>query len=82
MKNSHWKVFEKDMKIHMISHIKVHPSTTYHILLAKFGELPNILYALKLTLSFQQWLAHLPCSWLVSQEVSLSRHLAKQGANT
>ena len=64
----------------MMSHIKVHPSIAYHILLAKFGELPKKLNAL--TLSFQQRLAHLPSSWLVGQEVSLSRHLAEQGANT
>ena len=79
--NSHWKVFEKGMKIHMMSNIKVHPSTTYHILLAEFGELPMQLYALKLTLSFQQWLAHPPSSWLVSQAISLSHHLA-EGTNT
>ena len=27
LKNSHWKVFEKGMKMHMTSHVKVHPST-------------------------------------------------------
>ena len=40
------------------------------------------LYAPKLTVSFQQQLVHLPTSWLVNQAVSLSRHLAKRGANT
>jgi hypothetical protein len=64
MKNSHWKVFEKGTKIHTRSRIKVHPSTTYHILLAEIGEPPKKLYALKLNISFQHWLAHLPCSWL------------------
>ena len=28
LKNSHWKVFEKGMKIHMMSHVKVCSSTT------------------------------------------------------
>ena len=70
------------MKIHIMSHIKVHSSITYHILLAEFGELPMELYALNLTMSFQQRLAHLRSSWLVSQARSLSQHLAKQGANT
>lgn len=32
--------------------------TSYHILLAAFGEFPIKLYALKLALGFQQWLAH------------------------
>jgi len=82
LKNSHWKVFEKDMKIHMMSHVKVRSSTTYHILLAEFGELPMELYALKLTMGFQQRLAHLPSSRLVSQATSLSRLLAEQGFNT
>jgi hypothetical protein len=31
---------------------------------------------------FQQWLAHLSPSWLVSKAISLSRHLAKQRFNT
>ena len=34
--------------------------TTYHILLAEFGELPMKLCALKLAIGFQQQLAHLP----------------------
>ena len=74
LKSSHWKVFEKGMKIHMMSHIKV-CSSTYRILLVEFGELPMELYALKLTMSFQQRLAHLPSSWLVKQATSLSPHL-------
>ena len=32
----------------MMSHVKVCSSTTYHIILAKFGELPMEIYALKL----------------------------------
>ena len=36
LKNSHWKVFEKGMKMYMMSHIKVRSSTTYHILLVEF----------------------------------------------
>ena len=57
----------KGMKMHMVSHIKLHSLTTYHILLAKFGELPIELNALKLTMGFQQWLAHLVSSWLVNK---------------
>ena len=52
LKNFHWKVFEKGLKMHMMPHIKVRPSKTYHILLAEFGELPMELHALKLTLTF------------------------------
>ena len=70
------------MKIHMMSHFKICSLTTYHIRLAKFEQLPMELYALKLTMSFQQHLAHLSSSWLVSQATSLSEHLAEQGANT
>ena len=33
LKNSHWRVFKKVTKMHMMSHHKVHSSTTYHILL-------------------------------------------------
>ena len=40
------------------------------------------LYSLKLTLRFQQWLAHLCSSWLVNQAISFSRHLAEQETNT
>ena len=42
------------MNIHMMAHMKVWSLTTYHILLAKFGELSNELYALKLNTEFQQ----------------------------
>jgi hypothetical protein len=72
----------KGMKMHMVSHIKVHSSTTYHILLARSGELPNELNALKLTMGFQQRLAHLAPSWLVNKATSLSQHLTKQGLST
>ena len=54
LKNSHWKVFEKDIEIRMMSHVKVCSSTTYHIILAEFKELPIELYALKLTMGSQQ----------------------------
>ena len=40
LENSNWRIFEKRVKTHMMSHIKVHSSTTCYILLAKFGELP------------------------------------------
>ena len=33
LKSSHWKVFEKGMNLHMMSHIKVCSSTTHYILL-------------------------------------------------
>ena len=36
LKNSHWKVFEEGKKMHMMSHVKVRPLTTYHILLVEF----------------------------------------------
>jgi hypothetical protein len=58
----------------MMSHIKVHSSTPYHILLAKFGEPPKGLCALKLVVGFQQWLTHLSLSWLVNQATLLSQH--------
>ena len=41
LKNPHWIVFEKSMKMHMMSHIKVCPLTTYHILLVEFKEPPT-----------------------------------------
>ena len=63
LKNSHWKGFEKDMKKHMMSHVKVCSLTTYHSLLSK---LHMGLYGLKLTMSFRQRLAQLPSSWLVN----------------
>jgi len=50
---THWKVFEKGMKIHMISHVKMCSMTTYHIMLAKLGEFPTKLYTLMLIMSFQ-----------------------------
>ena len=59
LENSHWKLFEKGMKMNMMCHVKVRSSTIYHILLAKFGELPIELYTHKLTMGFQQWFAHL-----------------------
>ena len=81
-KNFHWKVFEKGMKIHILSHIKAHSLTTYHIVPAKFGELPIEFYALMRIVGFQHWLAHLPSSWLINQATLLSRHLVKQGVDT
>ena len=82
LKSSDWKVSEKGMKMHMMSHVKVWSTTTYHILLAEFRELPIELYTLKLTMGFQQQLAHLTPSWLVSKATSLSRNQAEQGFNT
>ena len=65
-----WKVFEKGMKINMMSYVKVRSLTTYHILLAEIQRTPIELYALTLTMDFQQRLAHLPSSWLVNQAIS------------
>ena len=47
--NSFEKDFEKGMKMHMMSHVKVCSTTTYHILLHRFGELP--IYGLSIMLS-------------------------------
>ena len=79
---THWKIFDKGMKMHMMYHVKVCSSTTYHILLYEYGELPIELHTLKFTLGFQQRLTHLSYSWLVSKATSLSRHLAKHGFYT
>ena len=82
LKNSQWKVFKKGMKIHVMSHVKVHSLKTYCIKLAKFRELPLEVYYLKLIMDFHHQLAHLPSSWLVNQATSLSQHLAEQGYDT
>ena len=56
------------MKIYMMSHVNVCSLTTYHILLVEFGELLMDLYALNLTMSFQQQLAtYPPLGYLVKQ---------------
>ena len=52
------KVFEKGVKMHIMSHVKVHSLATYHMLLAKFEELFKELHALKLTMGFQQHFTH------------------------
>ena len=57
--HTYWKVFEKGMKMHMRHHVKVCSLTTYHVVLAKFGEHTIDLHALKLTLGFQHCLAPL-----------------------
>ena len=82
LKNSHWKVSKKGVKIHMMSQVKMRSSTTYHILLAKFGKFPIEKYTLKLITGFQQWQCPPTSSWLINQATSLSRQLAKQGVNT
>jgi hypothetical protein len=68
--------------MHMMSQVKEGSLTTYHLFLTEFGELSIEVYALKLTMGFQQELAHLSPSWLVSIATSLSRHLAEQRFNT
>ena len=40
LKTSYWKVFEKGMKMQMMSHVTVRSLNSYHILLAEFEELP------------------------------------------
>jgi hypothetical protein len=62
------KIFEKGMKIHMMSHIKMRSFITYYIMLTEFGEPPMDVYAHKLTTSFQEQFAHLPSPWLVMWE--------------
>lgn len=52
--------------MHVMSHVEVHTSTTYHIILVEFGELPIEVYTLKLTMGFQQWLTCLFPYWLLS----------------
>ena len=74
LKNSPWKVFKKGLKLHAMSHVKLCSWTTYHNLLA---ELPNDLYTHKLPMGFQEQLAHLPSSWVVSKATSPSQHLAE-----
>ena len=76
-KNSHWKVFEKGMKV-IWCPVKARTLITHHIVLAELKKLPMSLSSL----GFQQWLTHLSFSWLVSKATSLSQHLAKQGLNT
>ena len=66
----------------MMSHIKMHSSTIYHILLVEFGELLIELHALKLTINFLQQLAQVSPSWLVSKATSLSQHMVEHEFNT
>ena len=66
----------------MMSHIKMHSSTIYHILLVEFGELLIELHALKLTINILQQLAQVTPSWLVSKATSLSQHMVEHEFNT
>ena len=61
LQNSHWKVFREghDDTSYDVSRQRT-LLKTYRILLARFGELPIELNALKLTMGFQQRLGHLP----------------------
>jgi len=45
------------MKMHMVSHVEVHSSKTFHILLVEFGGCPIELHALKLTIGSRLQLA-------------------------
>lgn len=54
------------MRIHMISHIKLHSSTSYHIFLAHFGQHLMDLDVLKLPTGFQKKPSH-PTFLLVGQ---------------
>ena len=59
LKNSHWKVFEKGMKMHLMSPFKVYSLTTYHILLVESGELPLELHSqAHYRLSTPSWLVN------------------------
>ena len=46
--------FEKGMKMHTMSHLKMHSLTTYHILLVEFEKNSIKLCALKCIMGFQQ----------------------------
>ena len=81
-KTSHWKVFEKDVKIRMMSRVKVRSLTNYHVFMAQFREFLIDLYALEYIMGFPQRRALLSPSWLIDKATPLSRHLAKQGFNT
>ena len=62
-------IYEKGMKIHMMmSHVKVYSLTTYHVLLAKFGEFTIDLHALKLTIGSTTTL-------VTSLSIPLSQHM-------
>ena len=57
----------------------------WHPTILCWSNLENIfmeLYALKLTIGFQQHFAHLPSPLLVKQATLLFQHLAKQGFDT
>ena len=54
--------------MHIMFHVKVCSLTTYHILLAKFEELPIELHALKLSIGFQQQLIPLSPFWLLVKQ--------------
>ena len=76
------KIFEKGMKIHMMSHIKVRSLRTYYIMLTKFGELPLDVYAHELTIGFQEQFTHLSSSWLVKSCNLTFPTPCKQGFDT
>lgn len=48
MKISYRKVYKTGEGMHMMTRVKMHLSTSYHILLVEYGELPMELNALKL----------------------------------
>ena len=60
------EVYEKGMKVPMMSHVKVFSLATYHIWLVECRELPIEIYALILTMGFQQQLVYISPSWLVN----------------
>jgi hypothetical protein len=47
------KVFDKGMRILIMTRVKVQSSTSYHILLVDFGELLMELYAIKVASGYQ-----------------------------
>ena len=72
--------------MHMMSHVKVHSSTTYLIMLAGFGEIPMEIYALKPNIGIQQELAtYLPLDSSVKQPYfpdTLPNQVLTPGANS
>ena len=65
------------MKIHVMFPVEKCSSINYDVLLVKCGKHLMELYALEQNIGFQQWLTHLPSSWLEHQ-ATFSQHKAKQ----
>ena len=66
LKNSHWEVFEKGLKIHMLCHVKMRSSTTLSYCAGQIWRTSHEIIRSKANYELKQWLAHLPSSWLLS----------------